>query len=281
MIILLLIAAAGIRPANCRADNNNGYLLAQVLSASEPVSAWISYVDQNGEVKELPAIFKQQSSVEPQPVISRISQEKYWSVLAQHPQLAKGEEIVFIAAVQDAAGNVAYSEVQEERITAARHLISADGLRERLLIRKQELNNLRMQFDAQEDSLKRLRADADIIANLGRIVDLREEAERIKKELTDLDHDIISLNEFIGLVRNLPAPGNLLARERQLGRQLQELAEATKKADAEEFSRRSATERELQDHLALVELARHEDLDAMQRELVRLRKRRIELQRRE
>lgn len=157
---------------------------------------------------------------------------------------------------------------------------SIEALREQLLRQKEVLRSWEMQSKAQDDSLARLRSDADVIANLGRIVDLKEETDRATAEVRDLDKDIATLKKFLTLGKGSLAPSSVLAREGQLTRQLTELAEAAKSAEANEGVRRSGTEADFKHKLSIIEATRLEDYDLLQRDLVRLRKNRIELERR-
>jgi hypothetical protein len=147
-----------------------------------------------------------------------------------------------------------------------------DALREYLLKRKQEARSWQTQIDAQDDSLRRLRADADIVADLSRIVEVREDIDRVRQSIRGLQQDQANLEEFLRLARTGPQPRNFASRERQLTKQIVELADVAKGTESGEFSRRSDAEREVQQQLALIEQARGLDLDGLQRELVQLRK---------
>jgi len=155
---------------------------------------------------------------------------------------------------------------------------SIDNLREHLLKRKQESRSWQTQVDAQDDSLRRLRADADIVADLGRIVEVREETDRVQQSIRGFVQDQANLEEFVRLVRSGPQPRNFAARERQLTKQIVELADAAKGTETGEFARRSEAEREVQRKLGFVEQSRSLDYDALQRELVQLRKQRRDLE---
>lgn len=158
-------------------------------------------------------------------------------------------------------------------------LDSVDNLREFLLRRKEYLHSLRVQLRAQQESLGRLRADAEVIADLGKILQVREESARVNQEALDLNKDIQTLEKFLKLARHSAAPVNFAGRQNQLTKQLTELSEAAKAAELGEIARRSLSEQELQKRLALVEMTRGEDYDSLQRELVRLRKQRLEMER--
>jgi hypothetical protein len=152
-----------------------------------------------------------------------------------------------------------------------------DVLREHLLKRKQEARSWQTQTDAQDDSLRRLRADADIVADLGRIVEAREDIDRVKQSIRGLQQDQMNLEEFLRLARTAPQPRNFASRERQLTKQIVELANSAKGTETGEFGRRTEAEREVQRKLAVVEQARGLDFDELQRELVQLRKRKRDL----
>jgi len=162
---------------------------------------------------------------------------------------------------------------------AADTLDLVDNLRQQLLRRKENLRSLEVQIRTQEESLGRLRADADVIGDLGRIVEVKEEINKLNEESVGLDKDIQTLERFLKLALSGRSPKNFALRESQLTKQLAELAEAAKAAESGEIRRRSQSEQELQRKLGLVEATRNEDYEELQRTLIHLRKKRLEIER--
>lgn len=155
---------------------------------------------------------------------------------------------------------------------------TTDSLRERLLQRKEVLNSWQIQIKAQDASLERLREDANVIGNLDRIVDVKEDLDKANRDSSNLDRDLENLRNFIKLARSRPIPKNYVTREGQLTRQLSLLAEESKKAESQEFSRKSRAEGDLQRKLSLIEETRLDDYDELQWQLVKVRRQRMQLE---
>lgn len=155
---------------------------------------------------------------------------------------------------------------------------SVDDLREKLLKRKEVLKSWDLQIKAQEENLERLRADADVIANLGRIVEVKEETDGLRAGIKDLDKDAENLRKFLRLVKTHAAPKNYVGRESQLTKQIAELAAVAKNAEGGEQGRKSQSGQELQQKMAILEQTRTEDYDALQRALIKLRRQRMQLE---
>ncbi len=151
-------------------------------------------------------------------------------------------------------------------------------MRALLLSRKDVLRSWQLQVRAQDESLERLRADADIIANLGRIVEVKEDAERFRQEAAALDKDITNLRRLFAITRDHASPKNFLGRESQLQKQLAELNHLHEELGTRNGQERSAFELDVQRKLALIEETRFDDYEGLQRELIRLRKQRLSLQ---
>lgn len=155
---------------------------------------------------------------------------------------------------------------------------SIENLREHLLQRKEILRSWNVQLQAQESSLKRLQTDAETIADVNKIISVREEAERVIAATQAIDRDLNSLRDSLKIAKSLPAPKNYSKREAELTQQLTELAAISKQAEGGEFGRRSAAESELQNRLSLLEVTRLDDPDTLKEELHNLQKRRSELE---
>lgn len=145
------------------------------------------------------------------------------------------------------------------------------ALREKVLQLKAELGSWRMQSQAQEESLKRLRADAEIIGDFGRILDKKEELEKTKGDIISVTGDIENLKRFLKLAKGRSAPVNQVGREAQLVGQLSEITQVSSAVEMGEVRRRAGAEAELQRKLALIEVTRSDDVAALTTELARLR----------
>ncbi len=153
---------------------------------------------------------------------------------------------------------------------------SQEVLSKHLGERKALLADWHGQIREQEAILNRLRADADVIANLGRIVDVKEEIDRGNAIEKDLEKDIENIQKFLKLVKSREDPKNFAGREGQLTKQIAELAEVAREAEGSEKKRRSKGDDEAKSRAQIIELGKTEDYEALQRELIRLRKKRID-----
>ncbi len=155
---------------------------------------------------------------------------------------------------------------------------NTDLLRDKLLQRKEVLKSWLIQTQAQQESLQRLREDASVIGNLSRIVEIKDEVERTNNNIRNLDRDLENQKGFLKLAKARPTPKNYVTREGQLTTQISELAQSAKSAESQEFSRKSKAEGELQRKLAIIEDTRLDDYDDLQRQILRLRQQRVQIE---
>lgn len=151
--------------------------------------------------------------------------------------------------------------------------LTPELLRAHLVEQEGVLKSWDVQIDAQKDSLRRLRADAEVIADVGKILDVREEIERSNIEIAAIDRDMLTLKTALQEVKKLPSPRNFSQREVQLTQQLAELAAVAKEAETNEFQRRTETEGDLQRKLEIIETTRFDDLESLERMYERLQER--------
>ena len=135
--------------------------------------------------------------------------------------------------------------------------------------KKAVLKSWEVQVQAQADNLRRLRADAEVVANVGRIIELLEEIEATKYEIENLDKDIAVLQESFKQVKNQTSPKNFTRRELELTKQISELAQVVKSAESGESGRTVSTQSELQRKLALVESTRFDNEEQLRAELAK------------
>ncbi len=150
-------------------------------------------------------------------------------------------------------------------------LNSVDLIQQQILIKKQILESLQVQYNTQSGNLKRLRADAEVIANLGRIVEVVDEIEIIKSEIENLDKDLELLRSTFQAVKGMSQPKNYLRRELELTKQSDDLLKLVKTTESSEESRKNLSQEEVQAKLALIEETRYEDEDKLKNELIRLK----------
>lgn len=242
----------------------------------EPRQAWLFIEFADGEASRLRAV------TVPLGIFDDQHQTRRWAIGALlkvpsgkrsliHSLLISGEKNVHAflppqgASIEDLQGNT---------------LSSIEDLRQQLAAKSAILKSWRTQIGAQEESLRRLQADADLIGDIGRIVDVQDEIQRIESEYENLGKDIDNLKNFFALAKNYPEPKNIVRRELELSTQLAELAAAARKVEASETLRRTEASLDTQRKLEMIEATRFDNQDQLQKQLVDLRRRRMELEKR-
>jgi len=157
---------------------------------------------------------------------------------------------------------------------------SVEELKIRLQERQEQLKSWKMQAKVQGESLERLRSDAEVIGNLGRLTIGVEERDRTLAAITNIKGDIDNLRHFLKLANSAPVPSNFKRRENILTKQLAELANSATMAEKEERQRKSHSEGKLRRELALIEDTRTDNIDQLRRDLEQLRSRRKALEQR-
>lgn len=144
--------------------------------------------------------------------------------------------------------------------------------------RKDRLNAAMSVEAEQEGELKRLRSDVDLIADIGRIVEVREESLTTEQNLSRLDKDTKDLERSLQQVSSYPPPRNFLRREAELSKQVIELGAAAKQAE----DKAKKTEAEQPETPAqkreLIESVKDENEQALVQKLGTLRRYRTELE---
>lgn len=149
---------------------------------------------------------------------------------------------------------------------------SLDHMKEHIMSRKTVLNSWLVQAKTQADNLKRLRADAEVIADISRILEASEEIDIVKSEIENLEVDLKLLRDIFSSVKTLSVPSNYYRRELELEKQSNELMNLVKQTTSAEESRKNESQEEIQLKLSMVELTRYEDEDKLRQELIRLKK---------
>ena len=201
---------------------------------------------------------------------------RHWSSAARIP-VPEGKDTVYYGVLYIGRDRKFYLEPRNGR--EVKNSESTDALREKLLQKKELLKSWEIQVKTQEETLQRLRDDANVIGNLGRILEVKDELEHTHEVTSMLDRDIDNLKEFLRLARARVMPKNYAGREEQLTRQIADLAQAAKGAESQEFSRKSKAQGELQRKLGLIEQTRNDSFDDLQRALVKLKAQRESLER--
>lgn len=157
-------------------------------------------------------------------------------------------------------------------------VVSNEELLNLLQKQKEAIESWRVQLRVQSESLERLRSDAEIIGNLGKIAEKTTELQRMKIQRRNLDRDMENLKRFIKIAGKTPKPHNFTRRQNMLTEQLEEIAKAAKAMEAGERDRKNQSESELQQQLHMVEETRDEDYDALRERLKALRQEKVALE---
>ena len=241
-----------------------GYLIETINLAFEPISAWIIVRPVDGEQRRVAAKIVALA-------LPHTGADARWLVGTRVPPDIRGAISSFYAIAFGAHGEIdgVYSSSPEISESEASIELS---IRERMGV----LENWKKQLAQQEASLKRLRSDVDVIADIGRIVEVREESKQILKRIDDIGRDLDELAATVGKMKNKPAPSNFLRREAELTQQLAELAGTAKRAEssAQSASRKGRQKSDQQ----LIEAAKGLEISDLEAKLKELEQQRQKLE---
>lgn len=129
-------------------------------------------------------------------------------------------------------------------------------LNKRISQSEEELRVLRQSIDEDQEQIRRLRSDAEVIGNLGRITEKAEQIKVLEEQKTRITQDIERLSTFLKQAAVQTSPRNFTRRQLELTTQLEELAEVVQSVEQDESARRSFSEAQLQRQLAMIEETR-------------------------
>lgn len=161
--------------------------------------------------------------------------------------------------------------IHEDIFERPRYLETADSLHDEITARREVLASYRLQVQTQEESLRRLRQDAEVIGNYGRVMEVSDDIERLRAEVSQVDRSMESLEALLRRASATQAAKGSLAREGVLTKQLSELAEAAKNSEAGEMARKAGMQAEVKQKLELIEATRFDDAEILRRQLGELR----------
>lgn len=174
-------------------------------------------------------------------------------------------------------------------VTSAIHTLSSGAedpvtqldtvqLRKAVEERRTMLTSWDKQAREQTANLERLQEGADVIANVGRIIDAEDELGAIKGDVERLSSSLKLANERIKSLSDASVPLNFTRREAELTSELNTMSTAVKTTEATALQKVSAASADLQQKLALIEATKNEHIDLLERELASLRRERIALE---
>ena len=268
--IFLTVALLAATNALARAgDSTRHYVIVdQVVSTSFPPEDVFLFVERlNGTIERVIAV-----AVPPGGDENRASEGGEWLVGSKVPVSSASEEFSFSIVLIGRGDQYLFVPPVAWNFKEGRGFSgSLDLLDEHLAKRRQVLESWDLQIDTQEQSLRRLRADAEIIADLGKIVEVREAKAQTEQDIVALRRDIEGLNESLRLARSFPKPRNLSVREAQLTRGISDLASIARTAENTEVNRRAANESDLQRKISIIESTRFDSVPTLKRTLERVK----------
>lgn len=195
------------------------------------------------------------------------------------PAPPDGEKISQTSAIiERAIGPSAVRIAADDFLISERVLDGEDEARQHLVKQREILASYGVQIKAQEVELNKLRAKADTMGQQGSIGELEKRVADNERSLEAALRDKLNLETSLKSVRVGAAPANAGAVEVEITKQLAELAQAARVAEASESQRSSAGVNPIGEKMQLIEQTRFDDIDKIRDELVRMRNRRQKLE---
>ncbi len=190
------------------------------------------------------------------------------------------ERLSSLAVVVSKSGEVA-SGVREISSIDAEPIVLLDNaaIESRLREQRVALEKWEVQLRAQETTLNRLQDDADVVANVSKIVDAEDELEVVSSDVQRLQTSLGLATRHLEALKTQPIPPNFQRREAELSEQLNDLSTALKTTEASALQRVAAASAELKQKLALIEATTGLQIDVVKGELARVRQEREQLER--
>lgn len=160
-----------------------------------------------------------------------------------------------------------------EYVTPIRRIVEQDIIRDKpeeiraeIKTKSLELGSLETTLNKEVLNLKRLRADAGRIVNLGKIIELEDETKKIKEGADAIERDIAALKISIEAIKDIKEPRRFDNRKVVLTEQLSELAKASLAAEQAMPALKKTSELELDRKFALIQSTRFDDLEELEKE---------------
>ncbi len=153
-------------------------------------------------------------------------------------------------------------------------------IQERSQAAQVEFDRWQQQREKQEISLKRIRSDANVIGNLERINQSRQELSALEQEERGLRQDIETLTSFLKAAAREAKPANFERRKLMLTQQLEELTRLVSTVESQEAQRKQLSQSDLDAKMRLIEETRYENVNELESQWLQLKtaRERLELE---
>ncbi len=145
-----------------------------------------------------------------------------------------------------------------------------EGIKRNIISRKSELQALNLELNREVFNLKRLRVEAGRKADLGKIIQLEEEARSIEDSISAISRDVENLKDSLEIVKEMKEPARFEKRRVTLTEQLSDLARAALDAEQSASSRKHSSQLQLEENLTIIDATRFDDLEELEAEYLSL-----------
>ena len=267
-MLLMAVFITGLSAIPCKADVRTLSLLQSITIADQPDRA-VMVVTSKGQVVGVVS-----------GIIIRTAKEQESLVAGRLAVDRSIESLTVLTAVIGRKGEVSSATQVLADLAESPYLsLSTSELERDVVMRRKELSDLELQRERQAANLERLQTDADVIANVGRIVDAEDELGAVQSDAGRLKAALLAARERLASLRSLPPPTNYERREAEISGFLNEFSKASQGVHGDVLQRMASAESEMQKKVALIESTKNEHIDLLQKELASVRRERETIER--
>lgn len=201
-----------------------------------------------------------------------------WLIGCPAPAHIEADSQVSVVIERANGATVSRSVAADALVSTERLLDSEEDARQYLNKQKEISTSFAVQIKAQEAELRRLRGNADRVGQHGAIAELEQKERDGLVRLSEAEQNLSNLQESVKEIRAAPPPPNAAAMEVEITKQLGELAQAARGAESSEQQRAAQGNSHLQNTMRVIEDTRFDDVEKIRAELVKMRRRRQELE---